>query len=160
MTSPPPTPPNFAVVFPGHLYRSGSPVGLPGQARAAFATRLRLRTVVCLAAEEPELLWPYPVRLIRIDGAKHPSREAWREWRCILDTPQNFPMLVHCYAGAERTGAYVAYAMVYAGLPVGVALTATLRHGGDYWRLQELRLLEVALEALQQCLEAPMLLRR
>ncbi len=43
-----------------------------------------------------------------------PAEEGVRQFREILDDPQNYPILLHCFAGIHRTGAFCAiYRMEY-----------------------------------------------
>ena len=43
-----------------------------------------------------------------------PAEEGVRQFREIMDNPNNYPVLVHCFAGIHRTGAYCAiYRMEY-----------------------------------------------
>ena len=43
-----------------------------------------------------------------------PAEVGVRQFREIMDNPSNYPVLVHCYAGIHRTGAYSAvYRMEY-----------------------------------------------
>jgi len=45
-----------------------------------------------------------------------PAEENVRKFLAIMDDPMHYPVLVHCFAGSHRTGAYVAiYRMEYEG---------------------------------------------
>jgi tyrosine-protein phosphatase SIW14 len=43
-----------------------------------------------------------------------PAEEGLRAFRAVMDDSANYPVLVHCFAGVHRTGAYCAvYRMDY-----------------------------------------------
>jgi tyrosine-protein phosphatase SIW14 len=45
-----------------------------------------------------------------------PAEENIRRFLAIMDDPSNYPVLLHCFAGSHRTGAYVAiFRMEYEG---------------------------------------------
>ncbi len=103
-------PKRFGVVVPGRLYRSGrvSPAEL-----ATVARRYHVRTVLSLldpdapesirerrAAERLGLRWVNVP--LRGDGSSTPDDRARIE--AVLFDPHAAPLLVHCAAGANRTG--------------------------------------------------------
>jgi len=103
-------PKRFGVVVPGRLYRSGrvAPAEL-----ATVARRYHIRTVLSLLdPDAPESVRERRVaqRLglrwlnvpLRGDGSSTPADRARIE--AILFDPQAAPILVHCAAGANRTG--------------------------------------------------------
>jgi protein tyrosine/serine phosphatase len=106
---------NFHTVEPGRLYRSAQ---LGKVTLANVIHRYGLRTVVNLRGESPGSSWydnekacceANGARLVNISmQSEHmPSRDALLE---LYDTFENgdYPMLVHCKAGADRTGGAVA----------------------------------------------------
>jgi protein tyrosine/serine phosphatase len=123
---------NFRVVEPDKLYRSGQ---LPLAGLKRLIHERGIRSVVSFRyADHPDALPPDHaeelfcraecIRYYRIkprewsaagDGAA-PAEECVRQFLQICDDPTNYPMLVHCFAGMHRTGAYCAiYRMEYSG---------------------------------------------
>mgnify|MGYP001593205509 CR=1 FL=1 len=146
-------PRNFGVVVPGMLYRSASPLTMGMEARERFARRLGLRTVVNVAEEEPDSTWPLGVLTLHLPGEKQMTQPAWEVWKGILLLKKRWPMLVHCHAGVERTGSYIAHAMVFLGLSLEDAIRSTIEHGswehGFLWTVPELRILRASLQRLE-----------
>lgn len=115
---------NLRVVEEGVLYRSGqlSPEGLEQIVRER-----RIKTVISLRAAREDGD-PHPdaweetfcearglkhVRIIpRVWGPDKrgdvPAEDAVREFLDVMDHPENYPVLVHCFAGVHRTGAMCA----------------------------------------------------
>lgn len=111
---------NFRIVEDGVLYRSGQ------MTPAGFERALHeygIKTVVTLrTVRDPHR--PYPdewenevckarqlkhVRIIpRVWGADErgeiPAEESVRQFLEVMDRPENYPVLVHCFAGIHRTG--------------------------------------------------------
>jgi predicted protein tyrosine phosphatase len=109
---------NFRVVCDGVLYRSAR-MTLSGLKRAIHD--YGIRTVVSLRdadafdrAEEAfcqkEEINFYRLPPKRWDTSNGPAEAEVnvRQFRDIIDDPDNYPILVHCFAGIHRTGAYVA----------------------------------------------------
>ncbi len=115
---------NFHVVVPGKVYRSAQPS--PAQIRN-WAQRYGLKTIVNLRGagdaehyvNEHKAARSAGLRLvpIRLSARDLPSRPALLELIDVLETGQK-PMLIHCFAGADRTGmASVLAAMAVGGEP-------------------------------------------
>jgi len=118
---------NFRVVEDGVLYRSAQ-LSLSGFRRVVHD--YRLKTVVCIRdgksngdqAEETYCL-QNGIQFVRlaprnwgpIDGIV-PAEKELGKFFDVMDDKRNYPVLVHCFAGSHRTGAYVAvYRMEYDG---------------------------------------------
>jgi protein tyrosine/serine phosphatase len=115
---------NFHVVVPGKVYRSAQPS--PAQIRN-WAQRYRLKTVVNLRGasdaehfrNEQQAAESAGVQLvpIRLSARDLPSRPALLKLIEVLETGE-MPMLIHCFAGADRSGmASVLAAMAVGGEP-------------------------------------------
>lgn len=140
------------------VYRSANPAGMSKSQRARLARRLELRTVVCAAAELSDPGWPAAVTWVHLPIAKPIlTPRQWRIWLALLR--HRTPLLVHCHAGAERTGILAAHAEVFAGVSLGDAERALHRHGLGYWEgpeyLDDLRALRASLESLQVAGDVP-----
>jgi protein tyrosine/serine phosphatase len=129
---------NLRVVRDGVLYRSGQ---LSARGLKHVIEQYGIRTVVSLRDADapgkppPDLREEEYCRLQEINFYRLPPR-AWelsngiapvepnvRQFRAILDDPKNHPVLLHCFAGAHRTGAYCAvYRLEYEGWPLAAAL--------------------------------------
>lgn len=111
---------NFRVVEPGVLYRSGQ-LDLVGLKHLVNVHGIK--TVVCLReGDKPDELeeeaWANKsLKYVRIrqkpwhsenGGGTIPAEEGLAIFRSVMNDPANHPVLVHCYAGIHRTGAYVA----------------------------------------------------
>jgi tyrosine-protein phosphatase SIW14 len=111
---------NFRVVEDGVLYRSGqlTPEGLEQVVRERG-----IKTVISLRAARvtgrlPPDSWEESfckdrnlnhVRIVpRVWGADEtgdvPAEQAIREFLVVMDKHENYPVLVHCFAGIHRTG--------------------------------------------------------
>ena len=115
---------NLRVVEEGVLYRSGqlSPDGLEQIVRER-----RIKTVITLrAAREKGDAHPdaWEEAFCNARGLKHvriiprvwgpdkkgdvPAEDAVAEFLAVMERPENYPVLVHCFAGVHRTGAMCA----------------------------------------------------
>jgi hypothetical protein len=128
----------FRVVREGVLYRSGQ-MSLLGFKR--ILREYGIKTVVTLRdavhpgetppdweeecyckSEEIKHIRITPERWWASDGSV-PAEQGVRQFRKVLDDPANYPVLVHCFAGIHRTGAYCAvYRMEYEHWPNGKAI--------------------------------------
>jgi tyrosine-protein phosphatase SIW14 len=74
------------------------------------------------------------------DDGSVPAEEGVRLFRRVMDDPSNYPVLLHCFAGIHRTGAFCAiYQMEYEHWTNEQALAELRAHGytelGDEWNL-------------------------
>ncbi|SMF39165.1 Protein tyrosine/serine phosphatase [Xaviernesmea oryzae] len=101
---------NFHEVLPGQLYRSAQPS--PG-ALADYLTRYGIKTVINLRGESQRTWYKDEVAVTRrldvqhIDfrmsaGRELTNEESERLIAILRDAPK--PILIHCLAGADRTG--------------------------------------------------------
>lgn len=136
---------SFRAVEPGVLYRSGQ---LSREGLDRVLNDYGIRTVVTLrdpavSGKEPdwgeeEFCRQRDIRYVRItpqpwsaeDGGRAPVETGIQTFLRTMDDRANYPVLVHCFAGVHRTGAYVAvYRMEYEGWSNSRALDE-LRAGG------------------------------
>ena len=110
---------NFRVVRPDVLYRSGQ---MTKEGLKRIFNDYRVKTVISLrdglAAQdkgEEEFCQSEEVNFVRIlpsqwgdVGGSVPVEEGIRKFRAIMSDPCNYPVLVHCFAGIHRSGAYCA----------------------------------------------------
>lgn len=133
---------NFRVVADGILYRSGqlTPEGLD-----RIIQERGIRTVVSLRKNhersdgwEEAFCAERGVRHVRIvprvwaadEEGDIPAEQAVRQFLEVMDHPENYPVLVHCFAGVHRTGTMVAiFRMEYQGWTLEQAL-AEMHHCG------------------------------
>jgi protein tyrosine/serine phosphatase len=120
---------NFRMVREGVLYRSGQ-LSLAGLKSAIHD--YGIKTVVTLRdslygdapppdLKEEEYCKSHGITYRRISPrtwwapvAPIPAEEGVRIFRDVMDDAANFPVLIHCYAGIHRTGAFCAvYRMEY-----------------------------------------------
>jgi protein tyrosine/serine phosphatase len=115
---------NFSVVKPGALYRSGQ-MSVSGLERIVHDHGIR--TVITLRDAEIEGNRPpdwreekycqeQDIKYVRIrprkwsatDGGPAPAEVGIKQFMAIIDDAANYPILIHCFAGIHRTGAYMA----------------------------------------------------
>lgn len=139
---------NFHVVEDGVLYRSGQ---LPLAGLKRITHEHGIRTVICLRdgdhdvdrAEEayckrwglthvriPPLSWSAAKG--SAPTAPAPVERGLETFRKVMNDPANHPVLIHCFAGLHRTGAYCAvYRMDYQGWSNADALAEMRAIGYD-----------------------------
>lgn len=110
---------NFRVVRPGVLYRSGQ---MTKDGMKRILNDYRIKTVISLRdgmtaldRAEEEFCNSEEVTFVRIlpsqwgdVGGSVPVEAGVRKFRDIMSDSSNYPVLVHCFAGIHRTGAYCA----------------------------------------------------
>jgi protein tyrosine/serine phosphatase len=122
---------HFRVVRDGVLYRSGQ-MSLSGLKRVihdhGIRTVVTLRDAIAIGDpppdwEEEEYCRAEDITYVRIpprtwwaaDGSI-PAEKGIQQFLAVMDNPENYPVLVHCFAGIHRTGAFCAiYRMEYEG---------------------------------------------
>jgi tyrosine-protein phosphatase SIW14 len=122
---------NFHVVRKGVLYRSGQ-LSRAGLERVihdyGINTVITLRDAMRLGDPPPDLSEEKYCRTHDINYERISPRSWWspdgsipaevgvRQFRAVMDNPDNYPVLIHCFAGIHRTGAFCAiYRMEYEG---------------------------------------------
>ena len=117
-------PKRFAEVVPGHLYRSGRLEKWPLE---RMIDAHHLRTIVCLLQYDPddpkqnqerEVAAQKGVQIVQIgmSGDGRGSFDDLEKAAAVLADESRHPVLVHCSAGANRTGAvYAVWRMKYCG---------------------------------------------
>jgi tyrosine-protein phosphatase SIW14 len=120
---------NFHTVKEGVIYRSGqlSRIGLE-----RVLHDYGIRTIITLRDaydpgepppdfDEEEYCRKHDVAYVRIsprhwwtNAGFRPADESVNTYRQVMDDPSNYPVLIHCFAGIHRTGAFCAiYRMEY-----------------------------------------------
>ena len=134
---------NFHVVRPGVLYRSAqlTPAGL-----RRVVHDQRIRTVINLRegtarfdVAEEEFCRREEIRFIRLlpkgwDDSVGPAEvdDNVRVFLDVMRNPANYPVLIHCFAGIHRTGAYCAvYRMEFEGWDNASAIAEVKAMGYD-----------------------------
>jgi tyrosine-protein phosphatase SIW14 len=115
---------NFREVRRGVLYRSGQ-MTVEGLSKAHheyhFKTVVSLRDALAPGmpppdAAEEEFCAKEEITFLRLppyhwegeEGMAPPVEENVRKFRAVMADPKNFPVLLHCFAGVHRTGAFTA----------------------------------------------------
>jgi tyrosine-protein phosphatase SIW14 len=145
---------NLRVVEEGVLYRSGqlTPAGLDRVTREkAIKTVVTFRTTR-VAGRVPPDTWEEAFCAER--GMKHvrivprlwspdehgeiPAEDAIREFLAVMDNKENYPVLVHCFAGIHRTGTMCAiFRMEYHRWPADGAVNEMQHCGFDPLDMQQ-----------------------
>jgi protein tyrosine/serine phosphatase len=139
---------NFRIVRPGVLYRSGQ-MSLAGLERLVdeygFRTVVSLRDSYVAGGTPPDLkeeafCRKMDILHVRISprawesptGGPAPVEEGVRRFLEVMADRRNYPVLVHCFAGVHRTGAYCAiYRMEFQGWSNAEALAEMKACGYD-----------------------------
>jgi len=113
----------FRVVREGVLYRSGQ-MAVPALRRVCHD--YGIRTIITLrdkaVSSSPKLdlaeeafcskeemnYYRFPLRAWEAPDGSAPVEENVRQFRQLMQEPRNHPVLIHCFAGIHRTGAYCA----------------------------------------------------
>jgi protein tyrosine/serine phosphatase len=121
---------NFRIVDDGRLYRSGQ---MSISALKRTIEEYDIRTVINfestkrerpLDAEEEKFCLAHDIRYVRIRPREWwadangvvPAQQPVDQFLKIMDDPNSYPVLIHCFAGMHRTGSYCAiYRMEYQG---------------------------------------------
>ena len=132
---------NFRVVREGVLLRSGQ-MTVDGLRRVVhdygIRTVVNLRDGTTRADQAEEAFCAREgIQFVRIPpsswgdvGGVVPVEEGVRKFRAVLADPRNHPVLVHCFAGVHRAGAYCAiYRMEFEGWPNDRALAEMVACG-------------------------------
>jgi len=145
---------SFHVVEPGVLYRSGQ-MTLTGWERVihdhGIRTVVTLRDAVVEGDRPPdwkeeEYCRKLDIKYVRLrpqawwspTGGPVPAEANVKKFLAVMDDPANYPVLVHCFAGVHRTGAYIAvYRMEHDHWDNAAALdelrACGYRHLDDEW---------------------------
>lgn len=102
---------NFSVVKEGKLYRSG----MPGYKNLkSLLVTYGIKTVVVLTHKVPDevalasAMRGVVIYTIPIPPSHLPKDKDIEKFLAIVKNPQNHPILIHCYHGADRTGVLIA----------------------------------------------------
>ncbi len=138
---------NFRVVKNGTLYRCGqmTPIGIK-----KIIDEYHIKAIVSLRdsytsevsppdAQEEVFAREYGIRYLRLTPKKWENSEGEppvmdniRQYFKLLDNQENYPVLVHCFAGIHRTGSYCAlYRMQYEKWSNEKAISELKRLGYD-----------------------------
>lgn len=141
-------PKNFGVVEPGRLYRAGE---LTPAATDRVIREHHIRTIVDLGAydkdpagervaERTASALGVERRVFRLEGDGTGNPNAYVEALRIITDPARQPVLVHCSAGSERTGACILlYRTIVQGRTRDEVFHESLEHKHDPSRNTRLR---------------------
>lgn len=131
-------PENFGVVKDHAVYRSAD---LTPAATVRVHDEYKIKTIVDLGAFEPgsvkerlaeetALALGVERHVFRLEGDGTGNPNAYVDALRIMTDPAKQPVLVHCAAGAQRTGAcIVLYRNLIEGVPFNAAYDESLRYG-------------------------------
>jgi protein tyrosine phosphatase (PTP) superfamily phosphohydrolase (DUF442 family) len=129
----------FSSVDDGLLYKSGF---MPADTLKRFVTKYRIKTVIDLRKpgtgdplcpenweeieSEREILKQLGVIHAHIPSKQVPEPETLERFFQVMDNPESYPVLLHCYHGRGRAELFAAlYRIEYLGWSVQDALSAT-----------------------------------
>lgn len=102
---------NFGVVNEGQIYRSSQP-------SENFLKRLieqrKIKTIIVLKHSVPSfeknIADSKGIKIIhlKMSVSKEPSEDTVKKFLEVVEDPNNYPILVHCQGGADRTGLMIA----------------------------------------------------
>lgn len=139
-------PKNWGVIEAGSIWRSGQPT--PAQLRNA-QDEFRFKTVLHLgghrpndpqAIEERDVCAEIGAKWIpfKLEGDGSGAADVYVEVLSLMNDPDNYPMLVHCGAGAQRTSvASILYKHFKTGEPISKLYPESFeyRHRPEKWAL-------------------------
>lgn len=106
---------NFDVVQAGKIYRSGQP---DEALLSKMVSEYKVKTIISLRGRPPSFERTFAaangIRLVSMNMSptKEPSDAQIEEFLAITKDPANYPILVHCKQGADRTGLMIALVRV------------------------------------------------
>jgi len=148
---------NFRIVTPGKLYRSGQmSYGEICDTVSAYG----VRTLINLQGEKKEKWYFDEIKAVRDLGIRHIDIDL-NPWRLpppteivkLLDALSNEPrpILIHCWAGSDRTGlACVLYRVVIEHMPLDAALNEQLTWRYGHWAYGNARAMDHFFELYRQ----------